>query len=160
MSGVIVEDPMIDIRLQAQRPPTGAGGRVLGQMEEYFVEGLAPGDTFVFSGEVLRFEGMRETAAYVTRTNDPEAQVPSYNGGKFPLSTFLARPRARNGRQSRDMECPARSGGRVAADPGMALGHSAARPTAGRNLSARLARNISSAIRSKAGSRIRRSACC
>ncbi len=59
-------------------------------MEEYFLEGLAPGDTFIFSGQVLRFEGIRETAAYVTKTQDPEAQIPSYNGGKFPLSTFLA----------------------------------------------------------------------
>ncbi len=88
--GVIVEDPMIDIRLQSKGRPTGAGGRRLGQLEEYFVEQLAPGDTFVFSGEVLRFEGIREDAAYVTRTNDPEAEIPSYNGGKFPLSTFLA----------------------------------------------------------------------
>jgi ATP-dependent Lhr-like helicase len=88
--GVIVEDPMIDIRMQAKGRPIGAGGRVLGQLEEYFVEGLTPGDTFIFSGDVLRFEGVRENAAYVTRTNDPEAQIPSYNGGKFPLSTFLA----------------------------------------------------------------------
>ncbi len=88
--GVIVEDPMIDIRLQARGKPTGAGGRKLGQLEEYFIEQLSPGDTFVFSGEVLRFEGMREDAAYVTRTRDPEAEIPSYNGGKFPLSTFLA----------------------------------------------------------------------
>jgi ATP-dependent Lhr-like helicase len=88
--GVIVEDPMVDIRLQARGRPTGAGGRVLGQLEEYFVEQLAPGDTFVFAGGVLRFEGMFEDAAYVTRTNDAEAQIPSYNGGKFPLSTFLA----------------------------------------------------------------------
>jgi ATP-dependent Lhr-like helicase len=88
--GVIVEDPMVDIRLQAKGRPTGAGGRVLGQLEEYFVEQLAPGDTFVFAGGVLRFEGMLEDAAYVTRTNDAQAQIPSYNGGKFPLSTFLA----------------------------------------------------------------------
>ena len=88
--GVIVEDPMIDIRLQAKGRPTGAGGRVLGQMEEYFIENLTSGDTFVFAGDVLRFEGVHENAAYVTRTNDPEAQIPSYNGGKFPLSTFLA----------------------------------------------------------------------
>jgi len=88
--GVIVEDPMVDIRLQSKGRPTGAGGRVLGQLEEYFVEQLLPGDTFVFAGDVLRFEGMRENAAYVTRTQDPEAHVPSYNGGKFPLSTFLA----------------------------------------------------------------------
>jgi len=39
---------------------------------------------------VLRFEGLRENGAFVTRTSDPQAQIPSYNGGKFPLSTFLA----------------------------------------------------------------------
>jgi len=88
--GVIIEDPMIDIRLQSKGRPTGAGGRVLGKLEEYFIETLTPGDTFVFSGDVLRFEGIHENAAFVTRTNDPEAQIPSYNGGKFPLSTFLA----------------------------------------------------------------------
>lgn len=89
-AGTIVEDPMIDIRLQSKGRPVGVGGRTLGQMEEYFVEQLAPGDTFVFAGEVLAFQGVHEDAAYVSRTSDPEAQVPSYNGGKFPLSTFLA----------------------------------------------------------------------
>jgi ATP-dependent Lhr-like helicase len=88
--GVIVEEPMIDIRLQSRGRPVGAGGRTLGQLEEYFIEQLAPGDTFVFAGEVLAFEGIREEAAFVSRTKDSEAQVPSYNGGKFPLSTFLA----------------------------------------------------------------------
>ena len=88
--GVIVEEPMVEIRLQSKGRPTGAGGRVLGQLEEYFVEQLTSGDTFIFSGHVLRFEGMRDDGAYVTKTTDTEAQIPSYNGGKFPLSTFLA----------------------------------------------------------------------
>jgi ATP-dependent Lhr-like helicase len=88
--GVIIEEPMLDICLQSKGRPTGAGGRVLGRMEEYFLDGLTPGDTFVFAGDVLRFEGIRENAAYVTKTHDPQAQVPSYMGGKFPLSTFLA----------------------------------------------------------------------
>ena len=88
--GVIVEDPMVDVRLQSRGRPAGGGGRRLGQLEEYFIEQLSVGDTFVFSGTVLRFEGLREDAAYVTRSNDPEAEIPSYNGGKFPLSTFLA----------------------------------------------------------------------
>jgi len=88
--GVIVEDPMVEIRLQSKGRPAGAGGRVLGQLEEYFVEQLTRGDTFVFSGRVLRFEGMRDDGAYVTKTTDSLAQIPSYNGGKFPLSTFLA----------------------------------------------------------------------
>jgi ATP-dependent Lhr-like helicase len=88
--GVIVEDPMVAIKLMGRGRPAGGGGRKLGELEEYFVEQLSVGDTFVFSGEVLRFEGLREDAAYVTRANDPEAEIPSYNGGKFPLSTFLA----------------------------------------------------------------------
>ena len=82
---------MVEIRLQAKGRPTGAGSRVLGQLEEYFVEQLTPGDTFIFSGHVLRFEGMREDGAYVTRTNEAQAQIPSYNGGKFPLSTLAQR---------------------------------------------------------------------
>jgi ATP-dependent Lhr-like helicase len=89
-AGVIVEDPMVEVRLMSKGRPAGAGGRRLGQLEEYFIEQLSVGDTFVFSGAVLRFEGLREDAAYVTRSNDPEAEIPSYNGGKFPLSTFLA----------------------------------------------------------------------
>ena len=89
-AGVIVEDPMVEVRLQSRGKPAGAGGRKLGELEEYFIEQLSVGDTFVFSGEVLRFEGLRETGAYVTRSRDPEAEIPSYNGGKFPLSTFLA----------------------------------------------------------------------
>jgi ATP-dependent Lhr-like helicase len=89
-AGTIVEDPMIDIRLQSKGRPLGAGGRTLGQLEEYFIEQLVPGDTFVFSGEVLAFQGIHEDAAYVSRSKDHEAEIPSYNGGKFPLSTFLA----------------------------------------------------------------------
>jgi ATP-dependent Lhr-like helicase len=89
-AGVIVEDPMVEVRLQSRGRPAGGGGRRLGQLEEYFIEQLSVGDTFVFAGDVLRFEGLREDAAYVTRSNDPQAEIPSYNGGKFPLSTFLA----------------------------------------------------------------------
>ena len=89
-AGVIVEDPMVEVRLQSRGKPAGGGGRRLGQLEEYFIEQLSVGDTFVFAGDVLRFEGLREDAAYVTRSSDREAQIPSYNGGKFPLSTFLA----------------------------------------------------------------------
>ncbi|MEM8538450.1 MAG: ligase-associated DNA damage response DEXH box helicase, partial [Pseudomonadota bacterium] len=76
------------------RPPTTqralAGGRVLGEVDEYFIEQLTPGSTFVFAGEVLRFEGMRDTEAFVSRTASSEPMIPSYPGGKFPLSTHLA----------------------------------------------------------------------
>jgi ATP-dependent Lhr-like helicase len=52
---------------------------------------MTPGDTFVFAGEVLRFEGIQEDEVLATRTSaGTEPKIPSYAGGKFPLSTFLA----------------------------------------------------------------------
>ncbi len=80
--GTIVQSAMIKVRLRRSR--------ILGEIEEGFIEQLALGDTFAFAGEILRFEGLHEMQAIVTRTKSNEAQVPSYYGGKFPLSTFLA----------------------------------------------------------------------
>ncbi len=68
-----------------------AGGRVLGEIEEDFAETLTVGDTFLFAGEILRFEGLHEDEALVTRgAPGTDPAIPSYAGSKFPLSTFLA----------------------------------------------------------------------
>ncbi|MEO0329453.1 MAG: ligase-associated DNA damage response DEXH box helicase [Pseudomonadota bacterium] len=90
--GTIVEAPMLDVRLTRKRGPNAAfqGGPVLGKIEEGFVEQMAPGDTFMFSGRTLRFEGIREAACYVSKTQSEDPKIPAYAGGKFPLSTFLA----------------------------------------------------------------------
>jgi ATP-dependent Lhr-like helicase len=102
--GAIVESEMLDVRLahragvrprpgvpKSEGPAPLVAGRRLGQIEEYFIEGLAPGDTFLFAGEILRLIGVRETEALVVRAGDQEnPKIPSYAGGKFPLSTFLA----------------------------------------------------------------------
>ena len=66
------------------------GGRVLGEIEEYFLETLAPGDTFLFGGEILALVGIVENEAHVARASSDAPKVPSYAGGKFPLSTYLA----------------------------------------------------------------------
>lgn len=96
--GTIVEEPMVKVRLirgrapkkgQAERP-IGAGGRVLGEMEEYFFGTLLIGDTFMFGGEIVAFEGMRDNEAFVSRAQATNPKIPSYMGGKFPLSTYLA----------------------------------------------------------------------
>jgi ATP-dependent Lhr-like helicase len=66
------------------------GGRLLGEVEEYFIETLTPGDTFVFAGEILKYETLVENEVYVSRSTATDPKVPSYEGGKFPLSTYLA----------------------------------------------------------------------
>jgi ATP-dependent Lhr-like helicase len=100
--GTIVEADMLKVRLVRSRAkggghtgPIGRGGKMLGQIEEYFVETMAPGDTFVFAGEILRYEAMAEDEVYVSRAQDKDPKIPSYEGGKFPLSTYLAE-RVRN----------------------------------------------------------------
>lgn len=90
--GTIIESPMLKVRLGGKARGRGPvmGGRLLGEVEEYFCEQMKVGDTFLFAGEVLRFEGMRETEVIVSRARSSDPRIPVYAGGKFPLSTFLA----------------------------------------------------------------------
>ncbi|MGH6768236.1 MAG: ligase-associated DNA damage response DEXH box helicase [Xanthobacteraceae bacterium] len=90
--GTIVEADMLKVRLVRSRASKliPRGGRLLGEVEEYFIEMLTPGDTFVFAGEVLRYEAIVENEVYVSRATAEDPKVPSYEGGKFPLSTYLA----------------------------------------------------------------------
>ena len=67
---------MIKVRLgRAPRARPGTvlprGGRVLGEIEEYFAETMTPGDTFLFAGEVLRFEGIHEDEVAGRRARAP-----------------------------------------------------------------------------------------
>ncbi|UIN37759.1 ligase-associated DNA damage response DEXH box helicase [Methylobacterium oryzae] len=94
--GTIVEAARVRVRLgRTLRGKPGTvlpkTGRVLGEIEDEFAETLTVGDTFLFAGETLRFEGLAEDECLVTRApagTDPA--IPSYAGAKFPLSTFLA----------------------------------------------------------------------
>ena len=90
--GTIVEADMLKVRLVRSRASTviPRGGRLLGQVEEYFVETMVPGDTFVFAGEILKYEALAEDEVYVSRSTSEDPKVPAYEGGKFPLSTYLA----------------------------------------------------------------------
>jgi ATP-dependent helicase Lhr and Lhr-like helicase len=90
--GTIVEADMLKVRLVRSRASKmiPRGGRLLGEVEEYFIEMLVPGDTFVFAGEILRYEAIVSDEVYVSRASSDDPKVPSYEGGRFPLSTYLA----------------------------------------------------------------------
>jgi ATP-dependent Lhr-like helicase len=82
-AGVIVEAPTLKVRM--------TNGRRLGQVEEYFAMGLVPGDTFLFAGRLLRFEGIRELDLVVSRAKGGgPPKIPAYEGGRMPLTTHLA----------------------------------------------------------------------
>ncbi|MBU2607107.1 MAG: ligase-associated DNA damage response DEXH box helicase [Alphaproteobacteria bacterium] len=97
--GAIVEAVQLSVRL-ASFVGKGAGtpgekrtvraGRKLGEIEEYFISTLVPGDTFLFGGEVLRLIGVEGLDVLTVRAVGEKPAIPSYNGGKFPLTTFLA----------------------------------------------------------------------
>src|SRR5262249_34697756 len=80
--GTIVELPLIKVKLRR--------GAMLGEVEEAFIQGLVPGDTFVFAGRLLRFEGVKELVAQCSLATGGEPKIPAYGGGRLPLSTFLA----------------------------------------------------------------------
>ncbi len=99
-AGTIIEAPMLEVRLTratggAIRAVNAAGttfrgGKRLGKIEEGFLESLSNGDTFIFSGRTVRFEGIQENVCYVSAAEGTDPKVPAYAGGKFPLSTYLA----------------------------------------------------------------------
>lgn len=80
--GTIVEAETLKVRIRR--------GRVLGEVEEYFAMGLEPGDSFIFAGRMLRFEGIREQTLIASPAPGTEPKVPAYVGGRLPLTTHLA----------------------------------------------------------------------
>ncbi len=80
--GTIVEEPVVMVRLK--------NGRKLGEVEEYFIQGLVPGDTFIFAGELLTFLGMKETDALVAKGGKGDPAIPAYAGGRLPMTAELS----------------------------------------------------------------------
>jgi ATP-dependent Lhr-like helicase len=85
--GTIVEAPTLKVRLVGKR---GGFGTPLGEVEEYFVNMMTPGDTFMFAGRLLKFLRLRETIVEVAEGGDGEPKVPAYAGGRMPMTTNLA----------------------------------------------------------------------
>jgi len=85
--GTIVEAPVLRVRYMGKG--RGFGG-ALGEVEEYFVNMLSPGDTFIFAGRLLSFVRLRENVVEVVDGGTGEPKVPAYAGGRMPMTTNLA----------------------------------------------------------------------
>ncbi len=65
-------------------------GGTIGSIEEGFIARLNKGDSFVFAGRLLEFVRVQDMAAYVRVATKKKGVVPSWAGGKMPLSSEMA----------------------------------------------------------------------
>lgn len=78
--GVIVSDAMLKVKF--------ISGGYLGMIEEYFVSKLKKEDKFIIAGRVVEMVMIKEMTVLV-RASKGKAFVPSYLGGRLPLSSNL-----------------------------------------------------------------------
>jgi len=79
--GTIVSDAMIKVKFMS--------GGFVGVIEEYFISRLNPGDVFTLAGRNLEFVAIKDMTAIVKKSNSKKSIVPSWNGGRMPLSANL-----------------------------------------------------------------------
>ena len=67
-----------------------ARGGSIGQIEEYFVAKLKPGDVFFFAGRLLQLARIEGMTAYVRRASGKTTLTPSWLGGRMPITASLS----------------------------------------------------------------------
>lgn len=80
--GTIVSDVSIRVRFLS--------GGSLGTIEEYFISKLKIGDTFWFAGRNLELLKIKDMTAFVRKSNAKKGIIPSWLGGRMPLSSQLS----------------------------------------------------------------------
>ncbi|WP_417429902.1 ligase-associated DNA damage response DEXH box helicase [Halpernia sp.] len=78
--GVIVSDAMMKVKF--------ISGGYVGMIEEYFITKLNKDDKFILAGRVLEVVHIKEMTVYV-KGGKGKARVPSYLGGRLPMSSYL-----------------------------------------------------------------------
>jgi ATP-dependent Lhr-like helicase len=79
--GTIVSDAMVKVKFLS--------GGYVGHIEESFISRLLPGDVFTLAGRNLEFVMIKEMTAIVRKSESKKSIVPSWAGGRMPLSANL-----------------------------------------------------------------------
>lgn len=79
--GTIVSDAMLKVKFMS--------GGYIGVIEEYFISRLQPGDIFTLAGRNLEFVMIKDMTVLARKSNATKGAVPSWNGGRMPLSANL-----------------------------------------------------------------------
>ncbi|MEZ4800542.1 MAG: ligase-associated DNA damage response DEXH box helicase [Flavobacteriales bacterium] len=80
--GAIVGDTMMMIKFKR--------GGLIGHVEESFIASLNEGDTFWFAGQGLELIQVKELTAYVKKSDKMNGKIPSWQGGRLPLSSKMS----------------------------------------------------------------------
>ena len=81
--GTIVSEPMMKVQL--------LHGGFIGVIEEWFISRLTPGDVFSLAGRKLEYVSSKDMTAYVRKSTAKKSIVPSWQGGRMPLSANLGK---------------------------------------------------------------------
>ncbi|MDP2453662.1 MULTISPECIES: ligase-associated DNA damage response DEXH box helicase [unclassified Kaistella] len=79
--GAIVSDSMLKVKFFS--------GGYVGMIEEYFISKLKKNNKFILAGRVLEVSHVKEMTVYV-RNSTGKGIVPSYLGGRLPMSSYLS----------------------------------------------------------------------
>jgi ATP-dependent helicase Lhr and Lhr-like helicase len=80
--GTIVSDSSMYVKF--------ISGKYLGTIEEYFISRMSPGDVFWFAGRNLELVRVKDMEAQVRKSNKKSGLVPSWQGGRMPLSSQMS----------------------------------------------------------------------
>lgn len=80
--GTIVGTSMMNVKV--------LGGKNLGTIEEAFISKLRPGHVFWFAGRNLALHSVKDMTAMVRASKEKNGIIPSWLGGKMPLSSQLS----------------------------------------------------------------------
>ena len=81
--GTIVSDTMLKVKFVT--------GGFIGNVQESFISRLSPGDTFWFAGRSLELIRVKGLTAQVRKSNKEKGPIPSWNGGRMPLSSQMSK---------------------------------------------------------------------
>jgi ATP-dependent Lhr-like helicase len=81
--GTIVSDAMLKVKFM--------GGGYVGMIEEGFISRLEPGDAFTLAGRQLELVMIKDMTVIVKKSNVKKSIVPSWMGGRLPLSASLGK---------------------------------------------------------------------
>lgn len=80
--GTIVSDTSMKVKY--------VRGKYIGTIEEWFISRLSPGDVFWFSGRNLELVRIKDMTAQVRNSKRKSGAVPSWQGGRMPLSSQMS----------------------------------------------------------------------